>query len=309
MRGIVPASGFASMQMRKGLHALLNPAALPIRRGLLKDKPRFIRAAQAAGLPVPDTLAAHELAALWLARHADVILKPNFSSHGRGIARWSRDAGGWRGADDRHLDVPAFQALAARLATRGGIVQAALATDPALADLSPDALPTLRLMTLRDEAGTPQVAFRALRLGGGGAPVDNFALGGLALLLDADGRADQAWGRSPDGRPAPLTRHPKTGARLDAGLPAPLVAAADALATRAHAALGEGYAVIAWDVGLTASGPVLVEGNWNPGTNILQLLSGRPLSDGRLGELYRLALSRVPQAAWADARPLERDGR
>lgn len=303
MRGIVPAQGFASMQMRKGLHALFNPAALPVRANIFKDKARFVREARAHGLAVPDTLGPGENTADWLARQGEVVFKPNFSSHGRGVTRWRRSGANWRSNTGEEADSAKLASLAGK-----GLLQAALATHEALGLMSPDALPTLRLVTLPDEQGRPEVAFRALRVGGGGAAADNFALGGLAMLVDAEGLPFQAYGRGPDARPVPATLHPRTGAPLDRPLPPDLVQAADALAARAHAILGHDYSSIAWDVGITPDGPVLVEGNWNPGTNIMQLLDGRPLSAGRLGELYRLALSRVPHAAWARARPLQRSG-
>lgn len=298
MRGIVPPAGYASMQGRKGLHALLNPAALPVHANILKDKARFVREAARHGLPVPDTLGPGEDPANWLRRQREVVHKPNFSSHGRGVARWRRSGATWRSNTGVELDTSGLAAL-------GGLLQAALPTHEALAPISPDALPTLRLVTLPDEQGRPEVAFRALRVGGGGAAADNFALGGLAMLVNGEGDPAQAYGRGPDARPVPLSRHPRTGARLDAPLPAGLMRQADALAARAHAVLGEGYSAIAWDVGVTPDGPVLVEGNWNPGANIMQLLDGRPLSAGRLGELYRLALARVPAERWRAAWPVQ----
>lgn len=309
MRGLVPIAGYVSMQMRKGLHRVLNPAAFPLKNNHFKDKALFAAAAGAAGLRLPPTLTAGTPVGPWLADQKAVLLKPSFSSHGRGIRRWVRGNGTWHGAGGQRMDAAAFAKTVSGLLAKGGVAQAALATHHSLVDVSPDALPTLRLVTLRDEVGAPEIALRVLRVGGGGSPVDNFAFGGLAVTLKAGGRACLAFSRAADGRPSPCRRHPQTGARLDGGIDAGTAATADALALEAHARLGEGYAAIAWDVGLSAAGPVLIEGNWNPGTNIMQLLQKRPLSQGRIGELYRLALGRVPASAWAAARPVQSDGR
>jgi hypothetical protein len=50
---------------------------------------------------------------------------------------------------------------------------------------------------------------------------------------------------------------------------------------------------------------VLIEGNWNHGTDIVQLVSGKGLDRTRLGELYRFHLRRLPDDAWRSARPVE----
>ena len=65
---------------------------------------------------------------------------------------------------------------------------------------------------------------------------------------------------------------PVSGAYVFGG---PLFDRAQALAIRAHERFREGFTLIGWDIGLTAQGPVLIEGNWNPGTDIVQLVNGK----------------------------------
>ena len=86
-------------------------------------------------------------------------------------------------------------------------------------------------------------------------------------------------------------------------------AEARALALRAHERFRHGFTLIGWDIGLTAQGPVLIEGNWNPGTDIVQLVNGRGVSDSRLGALYRHALGDLREADWRDAWAVQRDRR
>ena len=86
------------------------------------------------------------------------------------------------------------------------------------------------------------------------------------------------------------------------GAAVPDLGEAIALAVRAHRAFAD-FTVIGWDVGLTCAGPVLVEGNWNPGTDILQLVSGRGLSDTRLGDLYPGVPAVAEEACEAGGRP------
>ena len=309
-RGLVPPEGYVSMAARKGLHRTINPAAFPLNANHFKDKSLFARAARAAGLPIPDTLTDEHLTTAWLRGQDAVMVKPSFSSHGRGIKRFRRGkAGHWHGSGGEELSDGGFDRLVRQTLHARGVVQASVATDAALGDISPGALPTLRLVTLRDEAGVAEVALRVLRVGGGASPVDNFGFGGLAMTIGADGRAGEAYARGPDARPSATKRHPQTGAALGVKLSADVSRTADAIAVAGHDALGRGYAAIAWDIGLSDAGPILIEGNWNPGTNIMQLIQRTRLSAGRIGALYRLALERVPEEAWAAARPVEGDGR
>lgn len=128
------------------------------------------------------------------------------------------------------------------------------------------------------------------------------------MTIAANGAAGASFRLCADGGIGEVCRHPQTGARLDGGLTPDLLAQCEAVAVAGHQALGAGYATIGWDVGLSDAGPVLIEGNWNPGTDIMQLLSGEPLSSGRTGALYGLALATVPPEAWAAAKPVQWDG-
>ena len=295
-----------SMAARKGVHRLLNPGAFPLGVNPLKNKRLFAARCRAAGLPVPDgfdpergTLEA------WLDGIDALVAKPNYASKGQGVVGFRRAGAEWV-ADGEPIDPAAlFGRLRAALA-RGGVVQQACATHPELRDLSPGALPTLRVMTAIDEAGGVEVCDRTIRLSAGGPrAVDNFNAGNIVAGLDGEGGITRAFRRE-RGRVVELARHPTSGAPL-AGRRPPDLEAALALAARAHEAFRAGFGVVGWDVGLTDGGPVLIEGNWSPGTDILALVSGRALGDTRLGALYRHQLGRLSPEAWRAARPGERD--
>ncbi|MEC3951334.1 sugar-transfer associated ATP-grasp domain-containing protein [Sphingobium sp. HWE2-09] len=296
-----------SMKDRKGLHRLLNPGAFPLSINTLKNKQLF--ATVATGLPLPDACDpdAIDLDA-WLDGQDDIIAKPSYQSKGQGVERFVRQGKAWRNGDVTLTTVQLAVSLRA-LWRRGGVIQQRLPTHAALADLSPGALPTLRIVTCLNEDGHPEICDMALRLSAGGPrPVDNFNAGNLVLAVDADGRCGPAW-RS-GGRQAPTrhSRHPSTGAPIE-GVMLPDHAAAQRLAIRAHDRFRTGFTLIGWDIGLTAQGPVLIEGNWNPGTDILQLANGRGVADSRLGALYRHGLGRLTAADWRAARVVQRDRR
>ncbi|MEK7343478.1 MAG: sugar-transfer associated ATP-grasp domain-containing protein [Pseudomonadota bacterium] len=296
-----------SMRDRKGLHRLLNGGAFPLRVNPLKNKQLF--AERGHGLPLPDAWDGRTDLRHWLEGQQDIIAKPSFRSKGQGVERFTREGALWRSGEKRQTAVPLAVRLSA-LARRGGVIQTRLPTHGALADLSPGALPTLRVVTCVDGAGVARVCATALRLSAGGPrPVDNFNAGNLVLAVDASGRCGPAWRSGGNAAPPSRhSRHPLTGAAIE-GATLPDHDAALALAIAAHDRFRDGFTVIGWDIGITAAGPVLIEGNWNPGTDILQLVEGRGLSQSPLGALYRDALARLSPDVWRSARAVEREPR
>lgn len=296
-----------SMRDRKGLHRLLNPAAFPLAANPLKNKQLFAQAA--SGLPLPDACDPdRQDLDLWLSQQDDIIAKPSYRSKGQGVERFVRDGHGWRGRA-RVLDANQLATHLRRVWRQGGVIQKRLPTHQALAAMSPGALPTLRVVTCLNEQGVPEICDMALRLSAGGPrPVDNFNAGNLVLAVDGAGRCGPAWRSGGKRPPSRHSHHPTTGVPIEDIL-LPDHAAAQALAIRAHERFRDGFTLIGWDIGLTAQGPVLIEGNWNPGTDIVQLVSGRGLADSRLGTLYRHALARLTPADWRDARVVQRDRR
>lgn len=147
-----------SMRDGKGLHRLLNRAAFPLAANPLKNKQLFARIAYHAGLPIagacdPD----RDDLDRWLADQTGIIAKPSFRSKGQGVERVQRLEDGWQGAGRRLSDTDLLGRLKA-LWRAGGVIQRHLPTHRALADLSPGALPTLRVVTCLNEAGTRNLA-------------------------------------------------------------------------------------------------------------------------------------------------------
>lgn len=305
------AEDFLWQPARKGVHRLLNPGAFPLSASPLKNKYLFAALCRSQNLSHPETLpagASREDIVEFLHRHDAVILKPNFSSRGRGIEAWRWQTEQWDGpAHLSHNYLGMIDHVSQRLAA-GYLVQRCLKVHPALATLSPGVLPSLRIITCRAEDGKPEATDAVLRLSAGGAqPVDNFAAGGIACVVNSDGQIERAMIRCAGGFET-IDRHPESGAQL-AGASLTDLPAALALAERAHAALGSGFTVVGWDVGMADEGPVLIEGNWNPGGETLQLPGGQGLAARRLGDLFRHHLQRLPCAIWRSAAPLQYEPR
>lgn len=292
-----------SMADRKGLHRLLNPGAFPAESCALRNKALFARRVRDFALPAAQSwFPNEEPLGHWLEDQADIIAKPSFQSKGRGVERFIRDGANW--PDSANLI-----ARLEKIVRSGGVVQQCVATHPDLALLSPGALPTLRVMTCIDEEGRVEPCDRALRLSvGGPRPVDNFNAGNLVGAIEGDGRISRVWQASMWGGVDRVELHPTTGATL-IGQQLPELDAAIALAVTAHEHFRDGFTVIGWDIGLSDAGPVLIEGNWNPGSDILQLVNGRGLAAGRLGALYRHHLTHLSATQWRAARAVERDRR
>ncbi|GLK81344.1 sugar-transfer associated ATP-grasp domain-containing protein [Methylopila turkensis] len=308
LAGARDADAHLAMAARKGLHRLINPGAYPLSANPLKNKRLFAERCRAAGLPAPETFLGDDGAlGSWIASQTAVIVKPNYASKGVGVVAYQRAGDGWRSGGRALSHGEALAALAAAWRA-GAVAQAACAPHPRLAHLSPGALPTLRVMTAVNECGAVEACDRVLRLSAGGPrPVDNFNAGNIVASVTADGRIGRGFRRA-GAEVVELARHPASGEAL-AGQPIPDLDAAVALAIRAHEAFRDGFVVVGWDVGLADGGPTLIEGNWNPGADILQLVSGRGLGDSRLGELYAWRLRRLPAETWARAAPIERDRR
>lgn len=293
---------------RRGVHRLLNPGAMPLARNILRDKRNFGRLMRDHGLPVAEEFGEESgPLADWLAREDAVILKPSFSSKGKGIERFSRTGlRRWTGAQE--IEEDALIARTETLLREGGLVQRALATHETLQPVSPGALPTLRLITCLDEQGAAELGSAALRLSRDGTnPVDNFAAGNMVCAVDADRKCATAF--LPEGhRMLRPSTHPVTGAEIT-GRPVPHFDEAVELVLQGHRLLADKFRLIGWDVGITQQGPVIIEGNWNPGTRISQLIEGRGLDETRLGALYRHHLSALDAKSWRTARPLQLDNR
>ena len=71
------------------------------------------------------------------------------------MVRFEKKAGRWEGAEGPIAD-DALRTRLLALWAAGGVIQRCLATHDALADMSPGALPTLRVVTCLDEVGTPE---------------------------------------------------------------------------------------------------------------------------------------------------------
>lgn len=264
----------------------------------LTDKPAFAAKAAADGLPVTSTIAVLADGEVVQAPDdmptTDLFLKPRGAKGGKGAQLWL-----YRAEDDSYIQSHSGETvgrtdLLDHLARQEGVdflVQQRLVAHQDLADLTLDAVPTVRLITFTNEDGASELVAGALRMPAKeGAIVDNFHAGGIAARIDVDtGELGQAVSMKLD----PAGKHdfhPVTGGAI-AGRKLPLWEEVVEVTHRAHARFAP-RVIIAWDICLTDDGPVLVEGNEQPGIELVQRLSGQPLGTSRFGELLAYHIDR-----------------
>jgi hypothetical protein len=225
---------------------------------------------------------------------ADVFVKRTNGKGGAQSELWRYDGQG--AYCNTHGDVTDAPALVARVTRLSGekpfFIQHAVKNHHELADLGAGALSTVRMLSVRNEAGDYEVTDAAFRMSVSPAsPVDNFHAGGIAAAVDVrTGRLGRATdlGLGPDSRWHDV--HPLTGAQIT-GRRLPMWEESLALARRAHRAFSD-YALVGWDIAVLEDGPCIIEGNRGPDVDIHQRTSQGPIGDRRFGELLAFNLER-----------------
>jgi len=258
---------------------------------LLLDKRHFEARCRAHGVPTPIIVARAEGGRVEcdeppgrLLRRGSWIVKPACGKGGRGIERWDlTPEGGHRSGEGHRLSTRELVAHLRRTSRQAPLViQPRLTNHPDLGALSPGALSTTRIVTVRNEEGRFEVVAAALRMAVSSATVDNLHRGGIAASVDLDsGELGSAVGLTADS--LRTLEHPTTGARIT-GRKLPHWSQVRELVERAHQAFPE-LVIIAWDVAVTRSGPVIIEANHNPGVDALQRPAATPLGASRFAEL------------------------
>ena len=214
------------------------------RRGVILDEPF-------AGNP-------HQLLAAF-DRHKPVVLKPIGGAHGHGfdIAVECSPASGTltlkRGGT---MSATAFLEAVAN-DPDGLLLQECVVQHPAVAELSPSAVNTLRILTLLTPSGHVEFPSILLKMARAGSLVDNVGAGGIAAHVDprtAELGLGFVW-------PAHDTYelHPDTGMRIR-GFKVPFLHECQLVAARAHQRLTSPR-FLGWDVAVTPTGPTVLEVN------------------------------------------------
>jgi hypothetical protein len=197
----------------------------------------------------------------------EVVVKPSGGYHGRGVRVLVRRGEGFAGAP-----TPAALLASLRSDTEFGVYvfQERLHNHPVLAELcGAETLHTLRIVTLVERDGSCEALYAVLRLGLAGGATDNFEGGltgnGLASVDMATGALGPLKLLRDDGCGFVLVPEvPATGVGVE-GVRLPDWEEAVEMTREATLRFAP-IRTLGWDVGLTPSGPMLMEANafWWP---------------------------------------------
>lgn len=155
------------------------------------------------------------------------------------------------------------------------ILEHAIVQHPDMAKLHPSSVNSMRIVT--DVVGDDVlIAYIMVKIGRGGGCCDNTGRGGMLC------RVDETTGKirsvATDDYFNVFTAHPDTGVVFE-GYQLPMVPEAIALAKEAAKVLPR-MRHVGWDVAITPDGPVIIEGNEYPGTDLCQLAPHYPEKRG-----------------------------
>lgn len=152
------------------------------------------------------------------------------------------------------------------------LLQGAIVQHQALSDLHPSSINTIRLITVRSSStGKIEVFPSILRVGTGGAIVDNTSQGGLAIGVNKDGLLLRYGYYKPEFG-LKVAKHPDTNIEFDQ-YRIPYYQEATNQAKYLHSML-PGIGSIGWDIAISDEGPLFIEGNDNWEINGPQICHG-----------------------------------
>jgi hypothetical protein len=236
---------------------------------VLRDKFLFAQFASSLGVPAPKLFALLDgRHVTWLERNETVPLEDLGECAGSTLDGFCKKFSGMQGSgafplliEEGNLFVEGRQVsvdeLGARLTGRF-LFQQRIEQHPAMRRLNPCSVNTLRLVSFCNNEKA-RVLFGALRVGTGHKPVDNWAAGGLVVRIDLDSGELRGDGFFKPGYGGRTGAHPDSGVVFD-GFRIPFFSEAIAMVVRLHEYLSHIHS-IGWDVAVTDSGPVIVEGN------------------------------------------------
>lgn len=155
------------------------------------------------------------------------------------------------------------------------VLEEVLKQHPDMARLHPQSVNTMRIVT--DVAdGHVYIAYIVVKIGTGDGFCDNSGQGGVICRVDPE--TGKICSVATDDYFHVYEKHPTTGVPFK-GYQLPMVPQAIALVKQAALVVKE-IRHVGWDVAITPEGPVIIEGNDYPGTDLCQLYPHTPEKTG-----------------------------
>jgi hypothetical protein len=288
------------------LHRLQPPAAE--RRINLGDKLQFLAWCARTNLPhAAPLMLIEDGQVIWqtgnlLDLDQDLFAKPRTGRGANGVRMYRRiSAFCYEDETGRRLTLGQIASdLIRRFGTRNLMVLPRLRNHPDLAPMASESLITIRAVTCLDERQQPELVLAYLRVltklepdWPVKKPISEYA----AAIDLAHGTLSAMTGDKPECLSQWHDRHPVTGVAI-AGREVPCWDAVAALAERAHRVTRD-RVLVGWDIAITPSGPLLLEGNSYPDVHYPQRIYRRPYGEMRIGELLRHHMGRL-ERLWAE---------
>lgn len=225
-------------------------------------------------------------------QEGEIFIKPDDGWEGRGCAKIRYDAEqGLFFLNDEPFPEEKHQSFF----ETPMIAQRIIRQHPTMAQLNNDTINTLRLITLRDNAGHVAYYSGVLRMGRKNGVCDNWASGGVAAGIHRDGSLSRLAYAADESVPA-MEKHPDSGVTF-ADFVIPQFESCIQAAVKAHEQL-PGMLSVGWDIVVTEQEPLIIEANIACCT--FQLLTGgirKLMEETYLPLCYAMAKKR-PSFKW-----------
>ncbi|HEY3382155.1 MAG TPA: sugar-transfer associated ATP-grasp domain-containing protein [Vicinamibacterales bacterium] len=162
------------------------------------------------------------------------------------------------------------------------LLQEVLTQHESIARLYPHSINTVRTLTLLTRSGEPMIISAVMRFGVGGAFVDNWSAGGVAVGVDPSEGTLMRWAYDKHGRR--FAAHPTTGVTFE-GTRVPFWGEVIDLSERVQVTLPD-YRLVGLDVAITPAGPKVIEVNGNPDLVFQEQTAGPLLRNRRVLEEF-----------------------
>jgi hypothetical protein len=184
-----------------------------------------------------------------------VVVKTNRGEKGAGVYKLS------------YSDVTDIKAFCESAQKDCLMLEETVKQHPDLSSINPTSVNTLRINTVMDKAGVPHILSAALRMGVGQSITDNFSSGGVVAQIDLDSGILFTLAVGKDAQT--YIKHPTSGVVLP-GFQIPHWESVKGIVLSAAKMVPQ-TRWIGWDVAVTEQRPLLIEGNSDPGGNLMQL--------------------------------------
>lgn len=183
------------------------------------------------------------------------------------------------------------------------LVQERLKQHEALSALNPTSLNTLRVGTFLNRDGSVYIDHAVLRIGREYSQIDTYNMGGVGVRVDVEtGQLSEFGHQKPRYSREPIGEHPDSKVRFG-DVQIPFWDDVLALAEKFAANSGRNR-FVGWDVAISPSGPVFVEGNHYWDANFAQIGEVGLLSDSFIARLYQEADLKISATEMPSPQPL-----